>query len=148
MTMYWWDIRMTEKGCIRNFRGTKVDKKFIKEHPWIPRIFYDRHSVAGWDSNYMDPEYTIQFFCDDTDINVILPAAWGMWNNANTYAMEIEALRLYLKEMKTNVNAAIFLKKEAMKRWGEWLGDTENLEEDIVGWEERVDKKLSEWRNR
>jgi hypothetical protein len=132
--MYLWDVRLTEKGYIKNFWKKEVDRNFIKDHPWIPRVAYDRNSVAGWESNYMNPEYTVQFFCNDTDAEVIFPAAWGMWADANRYGMEIEAMRLYIQEMETNPNAARFLRTQAVSRW-DWLNDVENLENDIANWE-------------
>jgi hypothetical protein len=144
MTMYLWDVYLTEQGHVKNFGKREVDKKFIKEHSWIPRIFYDRHGVAGWESAYTNPDYVVQFFCNDIDVDVIIRAAWGMWENARNpskYGMEIEALRHYLKEMETNINAAYFLKRQALRRW-DWLRDTENLEEDIVDWEQRVDDRI------
>jgi hypothetical protein len=139
--LYLWDIRLAENGYVRNFHKTIIDEKFITSHPHIPRIFYDRHSVGGWESNYTDPEYTIQFFNNTTDIEIILPTAWKMWKLANRYGMEEEALRSYLREMDVNINAAFFLKKEALKRW-EWLSDTKFLKEDLKGWLDRVEKRV------
>jgi hypothetical protein len=137
--LYLWDIRITEKGDIRNFHKKEVDEEFIEEHPWIPRINYDRNSVAGWDSNYMNPEYCAQFYCKGTDLETVLFTAGRMWRDALRYSMEEEAMRLYLEEMETNPNATRFLRTQALLRW-EWLSHKDYLREDLRDWKERVEE--------
>lgn len=139
--MYLWDVYLTEKGYVKTFGQQEVDKEFIKVHPWIPRIFYDMYGVAGWESSYMDPDYVVQFFCNDTDIEVVFFGAQQIWYNSDRYSMEIAAMRRYFNDMETNINAAIFLKNEAKKRW-DWLRDINFLENDLIDWEYKVDKAL------
>ena len=139
--MYRWTIMLTERGHIKNFHKEIVDKDFIKRFFDLPRIYYDMHGVAGWDSAYDDPDYVVDFFCNDTDADVILRSAWAIWMDADRYSMEAAAMREYLADMEHNINAALFLKREAKRRW-DWLSDQANLEDDFKNWEEQVDEAL------
>lgn len=145
--IYFCELHFTEKWYLKTHHLKEVDQKFVEEHPWIPRVYYDRNSVAGWDSSYTDPSYATQFFCETKDINTVIYKGIDMLREANLYRLETEAMRLYLKEMDTNVSAAIFLRDQAKLRW-DWASDTENLEKDFVGWEDRVDEIIEHERRK
>jgi len=149
--MYLWEAHITEQGYIKGIYKEEIGQeymdKFIERHQDTYTVFYDyMGGVAGWESSYTKPYYIVKFLCDDTDVDIIFWAAKELWYDADRYSMELEAMRKYLHDVPTNINAARFL-KGAASRWN-WLTDREYLEDDLVGWEGIVNKAIDDYKNK